>query len=87
MEKINTEQAELIEIYLDKLVKTYHPKRIWLIGSAARERSDLDFVVESEFPIDPDEVVGAIDVIPFRSLSESMKKSLRREGIEVYERG
>jgi len=83
-------KAELIEAYLERIVRAYDPKRVWLIGSAARgtnkEHSDLDFVVESDTFIDPDEVIGAIDIIPYHHITDAMAESLESEGVLLYEK-
>ena len=87
---INKPQAELIDYYLDKLIKAYNPRRVFVIGSVAtgkaHSRSDIDFVVDSgDSHIDPDAVVGAIDIIPYHTMPEYIKQSLQREGVLIYE--
>lgn len=80
----------VVKHYIDKIISAYHPERVYVIGSAARgtarETSDIDFVVESNNIIDPDVVIGAVDIIPYRSLSKSMRESFKKEAVLVYER-
>ena len=45
-------------------------------------RSDLDFIVESNELIDPDAVIGAVDIIPYKyATAEMLDKALI-----IYER-
>ena len=76
MDKIEKYKRRLINTYLKKIKETYHPNKIYLTGSAVKgnwdETSDLDFIVDSPQPIDPDQIIGAIDIIPCQYATEEM---------------
>jgi predicted nucleotidyltransferase len=86
LDKISPETEKRVRLYLQKIIDAYNPDRIYLTGSAVTggvsPRSDLDFIVESREFIDPDAVIGAIDIIPFKyATAEMLDKALI-----IYER-
>ncbi|MCA1803693.1 MAG: nucleotidyltransferase domain-containing protein [Rhodothermaceae bacterium] len=83
---IRPETEKRVRLYLQKIIDAYNPDRIYLTGSAVTggltSRSDLDFIVESREFIDPDAVIGAIDIIPYKyATAEMLEKALI-----IYER-
>ncbi len=82
--------SALMKYYIETIVKQYTPKRVFVIGSVAagtaNQFSDIDFVVEADGFIDVDAVVGAIDIIPYRHISEPMREELQQKGVLVYEK-
>ncbi|MFU8859105.1 MAG: nucleotidyltransferase domain-containing protein [Cyclonatronaceae bacterium] len=83
---IRPETEKRVRLYLHKIIDAYNPDRIYLTGSAVTggftSRSDLDFIVESNEFIDPDAVIGAVDIIPYKyATAEMLDKALI-----IYER-
>jgi predicted nucleotidyltransferase len=83
---IRPETEKRVRLYLQKIIDAYNPDRIYLTGSAVTggltSRSDLDFIVESNEFIDPDAVIGAVDIIPYKyATAEMLDKALI-----IYER-
>jgi predicted nucleotidyltransferase len=83
---ISPETEKRVRLYLQKIIDAYNPDRIYLTGSAVTggltPRSDLDFIVESREFIDPDAVIGAVDIIPYKyATAEMLDKALI-----IYER-
>lgn len=83
---ISPETKKRVRLYLQKIIDAYNPDRIYLTGSAVTggltSRSDLDFIVESRDFIDPDAVIGAVDIIPYKyATAEMLDKALI-----IYER-
>ncbi|TVQ12966.1 MAG: nucleotidyltransferase domain-containing protein [Balneolaceae bacterium] len=83
---ISPETKKRVRLYLQKIIDAYNPERIYLTGSAASgelsPRSDLDFIVDSKDFIDPDAVIGAIDIIPYKFATPEMLD----KAIIIYER-
>lgn len=51
-------------------------------GCELTSRSDLDFIVESNELIDPDAVIGAVDIIPYKYATAEMLDN----ALIIYER-
>jgi predicted nucleotidyltransferase len=83
---ISPEAKNRVLLYLQKIIDVYNPIRIYLTGSAVTggftSRSDLDFIVESTGFVDPDAVIGAIDIIPYKYATEEMLD----KALIIYER-
>ena len=76
--------------YLDKIIETYNPRRVFVVGSVATgtagELSDIDFVVEADGFIDTEAVVGAIDIVVYDQMSEALREDLLKHGVLIYEK-
>lgn len=74
--KVKINKEELIQYYLEKIVREFNPQKVYLTGSAVShimpESSDFDFIVDSEVPIDADAIIGNLDIIPYKYATEEM---------------
>ena len=76
MKKTEKYKKRLIQIYLEKIVEAYQPGKVYLTGSAFKggwsETSDFDFIVVNEMPINPDQIFGAVDIVPRKFATKEM---------------
>lgn len=90
MHNLSANEKEIIAFYLDKIIQTMHPQKVYLYGSKAKGTadafSDTDFAVITDGVFDTTEIYGAADIIDFTKAPESLKQEILKSGIVLYER-
>lgn len=90
MYNLPAKEKEVVSFYLEKIIKTMNPQKVYLFGSKAKgnftSTSDTDFAVITDGLFDTTEIYGAADIIDFSRASETLKKEILDFGILLYER-
>lgn len=78
-----------VKIYLRKIVEASSPQKVILFGSKAtgkaKKTSDADFAIVTSEPFDENHVIGALDIVNYAKVDETLREQIDNEGIVLYE--
>ena len=80
-----------VAFYLDKVIQQLDPEKVILFGSkatgSATNFSDTDIAVVGVKHFDTTEIFGAVDIVEYEKVPQSLQEKIQKEGIVLYEKG